>query len=228
MFVGMSFCLPLAFLLESRKRKRAQKAAAAAGTASEPLLANGVSQCCPLPGSAAKQGNAAHPAAIRFQPRRQWLDRPSAHPPAACLQGSAPAGAGGEGHSELAQALMLCIPTAFDLIATVLMNVGLLSGGRASGGLKLAFGAALPQAAEGTVQGNNHSSDRASSCYSTAMHSQPAVTASVYQMMRGAEMLFAALFAVVFLRRRCGRWACLTRRCCHAPASRPQLGRALV
>ena len=31
----------------------------------------------------------------------------------------------------------------------------------------------------------------------------PAVTASVYQMMRGAEMLFAALFAVVFLRRRC-------------------------
>ncbi len=32
------------------------------------------------------------------------------------------------GHSELAQALMLFIPTAFDLIATVLMNVGLLSG----------------------------------------------------------------------------------------------------
>jgi hypothetical protein len=29
-----------------------------------------------------------------------------------------------------------------------------------------------------------------------------AVTASVYQMMRGAEMLFAALFAVIFLRRR--------------------------
>ena len=50
--------------------------------------------------------------------------------PAACVQGSAPAGAGGEGHSELAQALMLFIPTAFDLIATVLMNVGLLSGGR--------------------------------------------------------------------------------------------------
>lgn len=31
-----------------------------------------------------------------------------------------------------------------------------------------------------------------------------AVTASVYQMMRGAEMLFAALFAVVFLKRRWG------------------------
>ena len=27
------------------------------------------------------------------------------------------------------------------------------------------------------------------------------VTASVYQMMRGAEMLFAALFSVVFLKR---------------------------
>lgn len=34
----------------------------------------------------------------------------------------------GTQHSELAQALMLFIPTAFDLIATVLMNVGLLSG----------------------------------------------------------------------------------------------------
>ena len=47
------------------------------------------------------------------------------------------------------QFLLLAIPTVFDLIATVLMNIGLLS-----------------------------------------------VTASVYQMMRGAEMLFAALFAV--------------------------------
>ena len=52
------------------------------------------------------------------------------------------------------EVLMLAIPTAFDLVATALMNIGLLS-----------------------------------------------VTASVYQMMRGAEMLFAALFAVVFLKR---------------------------
>lgn len=29
------------------------------------------------------------------------------------------------------------------------------------------------------------------------------ITASVYQLLRGAEMLFAALFAVVFLKRRC-------------------------
>ena len=50
--------------------------------------------------------------------------------------------------------LLLGIPTAFDLVATVLMNIGLLS-----------------------------------------------VTASVYQMMRGAEMLFAAIFSVVFLHR---------------------------
>ena len=47
MFVGMSFCLPLAFLLEHQKRKRAHKAAAAAGSAEEPLLASGVSG--PLP-----------------------------------------------------------------------------------------------------------------------------------------------------------------------------------
>ena len=49
---------------------------------------------------------------------------------------------------------MLSIPTVFDLVATVLMNVGLLS-----------------------------------------------VTASVYQMMRGAEMVFAAILAVVFQQR---------------------------
>lgn len=54
--------------------------------------------------------------------------------------------------------LLLALPSIFDLIATILMNVGLLS-----------------------------------------------VTASVYQMMRGAEMLFAAVFAVAFLRRRLNR-----------------------
>jgi drug/metabolite transporter (DMT)-like permease len=32
------------------------------------------------------------------------------------------------------------------------------------------------------------------------------VTASVYQMMRGAEMLFAAAFAVAFLHRHLNRW----------------------
>lgn len=57
-------------------------------------------------------------------------------------------------HSEFREILLLGIPTAFDLVATILMNIGLLS-----------------------------------------------VTASVYQMMRGAEMLFAALFAVLFLHR---------------------------
>lgn len=57
-------------------------------------------------------------------------------------------------HSELREILLLGIPTGFDLVATILMNIGLLS-----------------------------------------------VTASVYQMMRGAEMLFAALFAVFFLHR---------------------------
>jgi drug/metabolite transporter (DMT)-like permease len=62
-------------------------------------------------------------------------------------------------HSEWKKTLMLAIPTVFDLIATVLMNVGLLS-----------------------------------------------VTASVYQMMRGAEMLFAALFAVVFLKRHLNKY----------------------
>lgn len=62
---------------------------------------------------------------------------------------------------------MLAIPTCFDLIATVLMNIGLLS-----------------------------------------------VTASVYQMMRGAEMLFAALFAVSFLHRKLNRMHFLGILCC--------------
>lgn len=58
-------------------------------------------------------------------------------------------------HSEWRQLMLLAIPTVFDLIATIFMNIGLLS-----------------------------------------------VTASVYQMMRGAEMLFAALFSLLFLGRR--------------------------
>ena len=63
--------------------------------------------------------------------------------------------------------LMLAIPTFFDLVATVLMNIGLLS-----------------------------------------------VTASVYQMMRGAEMLFAALFSVTFLHRKLNRHHIMGILCC--------------
>lgn len=62
---------------------------------------------------------------------------------------------------------MLAIPTFFDLIATVLMNIGLLS-----------------------------------------------VTASVYQMMRGAEMLFAALFSVSFLHRSLNKFHLMGILCC--------------
>lgn len=65
------------------------------------------------------------------------------------------------------QKLLLAIPTIFDLIATVLMNIGLLH-----------------------------------------------VTASVYQMMRGAEMLFAALFSVVFLKRNLNLYHYLGILCC--------------
>ena len=61
-----------------------------------------------------------------------------------------------EGKPSIAkQCMLLAIPSAFDLIATALMNVGLLS-----------------------------------------------VTASVYQMMRSAELVFAAVFGVFFLQRR--------------------------
>jgi drug/metabolite transporter (DMT)-like permease len=40
------------------------------------------------------------------------------------------------------------------------------------------------------------------------------VTASVYQMMRGAEMLFAALFAVLFLKRHLNRFHYMGIGCC--------------
>ena len=62
---------------------------------------------------------------------------------------------------------MVGIRTLFDLVATVLMYIGLLS-----------------------------------------------VTASVYQMMRGAEMLFAALFAVSFLQRKLNKYHYMGILCC--------------
>jgi len=67
----------------------------------------------------------------------------------------------------LRETLLLSIPSFFDLVATVLMNIGLLS-----------------------------------------------VTASVYQMMRGAEMLFAAVFAVAFLHRALNRFHLYGILCC--------------
>lgn len=69
--------------------------------------------------------------------------------------------------SELREVCLLAIPTVFDLMATVLMNIGLLS-----------------------------------------------VTASVYQMMRGAEMLFAAFFSVMFLHRTLNRNHFIGISCC--------------
>lgn len=54
--------------------------------------------------------------------------------------------------SQVLQMLMIAIPASFDLIATVLMSIGLLY-----------------------------------------------VTVSIYQMMRGAELIFAAIFSVLFL-----------------------------
>jgi hypothetical protein len=42
MFLGMSFCLPLAFIVERRQRRQAQKTVVEG--MEEPLLANGVSE----------------------------------------------------------------------------------------------------------------------------------------------------------------------------------------
>lgn len=102
MFLGMTFCLPLAYYVEHLNEKQ-------------------------------KQGNEATSSLLHEEGEPQQS-------------------------KESGKTWMLIIPTVFDLIATILMNIGLLS-----------------------------------------------VTASVYQMLRGAEMLFAALFAVAFLKRRLNR-----------------------
>lgn len=135
MFVGMSFCLPLAHFQEWQAKNKAaeakrlqQQQASSTNSIRSPLL-DSVEDTVAYDG----QGNASS---------LSWKESLAA-----------------AAKAELRRAALLSVPTTFDLVATVLMNVGLLS-----------------------------------------------VTASVYQMMRGAEMLFAALFAVLFLRRRLNRW----------------------
>ena len=113
MFIGMTFCLPIAYFQEYKNKRAAAATRAAAGSATEPLLGEGLTS---------------------FPQEKSLVD-------------------------ELKEVALLYIPTFFDLIATILMNIGLLT-----------------------------------------------VTASVYQMLRGAEMLFAALFAVVFLKRKLNRY----------------------
>ncbi|KAG2447436.1 hypothetical protein HYH02_007761 [Chlamydomonas schloesseri] len=112
MFLGMSFCLPLAYYQE----RQARKARRASGM-EDPLLET--------------------------------------------------ASESGKRHSQLREVALLALPTAFDLVATILMNIGLLY-----------------------------------------------VTASVYQMMRGAEMLFAAAFAIAFLGRKLNRFHAMGIVCC--------------
>ena len=165
MFVGMSFCLPLAHFQEWKANKeraadaakRQQQASSSSSSSSSnnalrsPLL-EPVEEAVAYDG----QGNAVAPLS-----KLRAL--------------KAAAGA------ELRRAALLSVPTAFDLVATVLMNVGLLS-----------------------------------------------VTASVYQMMRGAEMLFAALFAVLFLRRRLNRWHLGGIGCCVAGIGLGAVGRRVA
>lgn len=126
MFIGMTFCLPLAFYSEKKQKQKRAAEAEAEADVDRPLL--------------------------REFPRGPGNDNDT--------------------HNSWKNVLMLTIPTIFDLVATVLMNVGLLS-----------------------------------------------VTASVYQMLRGAEMLFAALFAVVFLKRTLNKFHFAGIACCIAGIS---------
>jgi drug/metabolite transporter (DMT)-like permease len=126
MFVGMTFCLPIAYIVEYRNKRAALEAATRSAISADGLLAAAANDSENL--SAPLLGG-SDPNALPPSTSKSLLE-------------------------EIKEVSLLAIPTFFDLIATILMNVGLLS-----------------------------------------------VTASVYQMLRGAEMLFAALFAVVFLKR---------------------------
>ena len=109
--------------------------------------------------------------------------------PTPCWTVGAVAPPASQGHSplraELRRATLLAVPTAFDLVATVLMNVGLLSVTVSS------------VWRESCVCVCAFFSPRCADPPSFLLPPQ----ASVYQMMRGAEMLFAALFSVTFLGR---------------------------
>ena len=106
------------------------------------------------------------PASAPAPPRSPARLIPSSPSPSLSPQAGSESG-GGSKRSALREVALLALPTAFDLVATVLMNVGLLY-----------------------------------------------VTASVYQMMRGAEMLFAAAFAITFLGRRLNRFHAMGIVCC--------------
>ncbi|KAK9843952.1 hypothetical protein WJX81_000335 [Elliptochloris bilobata] len=93
-------------------------------------------------------------AAVRARKRRQQRRAAEHDSSTPLLDSHHNGGDGEEKHTSIRSILMLALPMAFDLVATLLMSVGLLY-----------------------------------------------VTASIYQMLRGAEILFSALFAVTFLHR---------------------------
>ncbi|KAL4517050.1 hypothetical protein Ndes2437B_g06667 [Nannochloris sp. 'desiccata'] len=136
MFMGMTFCLPIAYIVEYRNKQAALEASTQ--SANSPS-ADGAGDNLSAPLLGGSDLNALPPSTAK-----SFLQE---------IRGSS----------------LLAIPAFFDLVATVLMNVGLLS-----------------------------------------------VTASVYQMLRGAEMLFAALFAVVFLKRSLNKYHYSGIACCIA------------
>jgi hypothetical protein len=183
----MTFCLPFAYYREHLQRKEREEKRLA-----EPLLEVG--------GAGGGGRGRGSPAGRQGRQRRRWtageggrraparccvlVREPmlaSCHLPLFCCcpaltpsprhptprpeQSDAASSAPESG--SLKETLLLSIPSFFDLVATILMNIGLLS-----------------------------------------------VTASVYQMMRGAEMLFAALFAIAFLQRRLNRFHLYGILCC--------------
>ncbi len=137
MFVAMAFCLPIGTALRAQRRRQQRHAAAQDGSA--PLLDSHQH-------GGASRGRPACMAALR-RARGPHLLQLQAHTGRARAEGE-------DKHTSIRSILLLALPMAFDLVATLLMSVGLLY-----------------------------------------------VTASIYQMLRGAEILFSALFAVLFLHR---------------------------
>ncbi|KAL4458552.1 hypothetical protein ABPG75_013417 [Micractinium tetrahymenae] len=159
MFIGMAACLPAAAVARyAAAWLRRFEAPGEGGSATEPLLLL----------SRLQRRSPAPPLLGRRSPGTPGSVASTANSlvggPAAALWGgngnaAGPEGGGSAGAPSWRALALVLVPTCFDLVATILLSVGLLH-----------------------------------------------ITASVFSMVRGSEIVFSALLATAFLRRHLNRW----------------------
>lgn len=151
MFLAMALCLPAGLAARRLHKWLQQLEAAPADEASEPLL--GLHR--PSTGAAASPPRSPTPLSV--SPATSVATTLDGAPPSE-LRLPVPSGSSRPAPTKRALVLILA-PTLFDLVATALMSVGLLT-----------------------------------------------ITASVFQMLRGSEIVFTAAISWLWLRRRLNRW----------------------